>query len=141
MIRDCVVDRSGFDRIVQAGGYVSVNTGNAPDANATAIPKPDADTAFDAAACIGCGACVAACKNASAMLFVSAKVSHLAHLPQGDAERRERVTAMVNQMDDEGFGSCTNYGECEAACPKSISTDHIGTLNREFIKSKVGPTT
>ena len=141
VIRDCVVDRSGFDRIVQAGGYISVNTGNAPDANANAIPKPDADTAFDAAACIGCGACVAACKNASAMLFVSAKVSHLAHLPQGDAERRERVTSMVNQMDEEGFGSCTNYGECEAACPKSISTDHIGTLNREFIRSKVGPTT
>ena len=141
IIKDCVVDRSGFDRVIQSGGFVSVNTGNAPDANANAIPKPEADTAFDAAACIGCGACVAACKNASAMLFVSAKVSHLAHLPQGDAERRERVHSMVNTMDKEGFGSCTNYGECEAACPKSISTDNIATLNREFIRSKVGPTT
>lgn len=141
IIRDCVVDRSGFDRIIQAGGYVSVNTGNAPDANANAIAKPDADTAFDAAACIGCGACVAACKNASAMLFVSAKVSHLAHLPQGDAERHERVESMVNTMDREGFGSCTNYGECEAACPKSISTDNIATLNREFIRAKIGRTT
>ena len=141
VIKDCVVDRTGFDRIIQAGGFVSVNTGNAPDANANAIAKPDADTAFDAAACIGCGACVAACKNASAMLFVSAKVSHLAHLPQGDAERRERVQSMVNTMDEEGFGSCTNYGECEAACPKSISTDNIATLNREFIRSKIGSTT
>lgn len=141
VIRDCVVDRSGFDRIIQSGGFVSVNTGNAPDANANAIAKPAADHAFDAAACIGCGACVAACKNASAMLFVSAKVSHLAHLPQGEAERQERVQSMVATMDDEGFGSCTNYGECEAACPKSISTDNIGTLNREFIRAKIGPTT
>lgn len=141
VIRDCVVDRSAFDRIIQAGGFISVNTGNAPDANANAVPKPDADTAFDAAACIGCGACVAACKNASAMLFVSAKVSHLAHLPQGDAEREQRVQSMVATMDEEGFGSCTNFGECEAACPKSISTDNIATLNREFIRSKIGPTT
>jgi succinate dehydrogenase / fumarate reductase iron-sulfur subunit len=141
VLKDCVVDRSSFDRIIQAGGFVSVNTGNAPDANANAIVKEDAETAFDAAACIGCGACVAACKNASAMLFVSAKVSHLAHLPQGHSERKERVTAMIESMDDEGFGSCTNYGECEAACPKSISTDNIGVLNREFVRSKIGSTT
>lgn len=141
VLKDCVVDRTSFDRIIQAGGYVSVNTGNAPDANANAIVKEDAETAFDAAACIGCGACVAACKNASAMLFVAAKVSHLAHLPQGLSERKERVTAMIGTMDEEGFGSCTNYGECEAACPKSISTDNIGVLNREFLRAKVGSTT
>jgi len=141
VIRDCVVDRSSFDRIIQGGGFVSVSTGNAPDANANAIAKRDAETAFDAAACIGCGACVAACKNASAMLFVAAKISHLAHLPQGNSERRERVTTMIEIMDEEGFGSCTNYGECEAACPKSISTDNIGVLNREFVRAKVGSTT
>jgi|TARA_B110000263_G_scaffold246560_1_gene257790 succinate dehydrogenase / fumarate reductase iron-sulfur subunit len=141
VLKDCVVDRSSFDRIIQAGGFVSVNTGNAPDANANAIVKEDAETAFDAAACIGCGACVAACKNASAMLFVSAKVSHLAHLPQGNSERKERVTSMVETMDKEGFGSCTNFGECEAACPKSISTDNIGVLNREFVRAKAGSTT
>lgn len=141
VLKDCVVDRSSFDRIIQSGGFVSVNTGNAPDANANAIVKEDAETAFDAAACIGCGACVAACKNASAMLFVSAKVSHLAHLPQGNSERKERVTAMVESMDREGFGSCTNFGECEAACPKSISTDNIGVLNREFVRAKAGSTT
>ena len=141
VLKDCVVDRSSFDRIIQAGGFVSVNTGNAPDANANAIVKEDAETAFDAAACIGCGACVAACKNASAMLFVSAKVSHLAHLPQGNSERKERVTSLVETMDKEGFGSCTNFGECEAACPKSISTDNIGVLNREFVRAKAGSTT
>ncbi len=141
VLKDCVVDRSSFDRIIQAGGFVSVNTGNAPDANANAIVKEDAETAFDAAACIGCGACVAACKNASAMLFVSAKVSHLAHLPQGNSERKERVTSMVETMDKEGFGSCTNFGECEAACPKSISTDNIGVLNRAFVRAKAGSTT
>ena len=141
VLKDCVVDRSSFDRIIQAGGFVSVNTGNAPDANANAIVKEDAETAFDAAACIGCGACVAACKNASAMLFVSAKVSHLAHLPQGNSERKERVTSMVETMDKEGFGSCTNFGECEAACPKGISTDNIGVLNREFVRAKAGSTT
>ena len=141
VLKDCVVDRRSFDRIIQAGGFVSVNTGNAPDANANAIVKEDAETAFDSAACIGCGACVAACKNASAMLFVSAKVSHLAHLPQGNSERKERVTSMIETMDEEGFGSCTNYGECEAACPKSISTENIGVLNREFVRAKVGSTT
>ena len=141
VLKDCVVDRSSFDRIIQAGGCVSVNTGNAPNANANAIVQEDAETAFDAASCIGCGACVAACKNASAMLFVSAKVSHLAHLPQGNSERKERVTSMVETMDKEGFGSCTNFGECEAACPKSISTDNIGVLNREFVRAKAGSTT
>lgn len=141
VVRDLVVDRSAFDRVIQAGGFVSANTGSAQDANAIPVPKEDSDTAFDAATCIGCGACVAACRNASAMLFVSAKVSHLAHLPQGDAERRSRVLAMVDQMDDEGFGSCTNYSDCEAVCPKQISTDHIGVLNREFIRAKIGRTT
>ena len=141
VVRDLVVDRSAFDRIIQAGGFVSANTGSAQDANAIPVPKEDSDTAFDAATCIGCGACVAACRNASAMLFVSAKVSHLAHMPQGDAERRSRVLAMVDQMDDEGFGSCTNYSDCEAVCPKQISTDHIGVLNREFIRAKIGRTT
>ena len=141
VVRDLVVDRSAFDRVIQAGGFVSANTGSAQEANAIPVPKEDSDTAFDAATCIGCGACVAACRNASAMLFVSAKVSHLAHLPQGDAERRSRVLAMVDQMDDEGFGSCTNYSDCEAVCPKQISTDHIGVLNREFIRAKIGRTT
>lgn len=134
-IKDLVVDRSAFDRIMQAGGYVSVNTGSAPDGNTIPIPKYHADQAFDAAACIGCGACVAACKNASAMLFVGAKVSQLMHLPQGHPERHSRVQAMVMQMDAEGFGSCTNTLECEAVCPKEISTRVIGELNAEFIRA------
>jgi len=133
IIRDLVVDRSSFDRIQQVGGYVSVNTGSAPDANALPIGKHEADIAMNAAACIGCGACVAACKNASAMLFVSAKVMQFAHLPQGQAERKKRVLAMVNQMDDEGFGSCTNTYECEAACPKEISVQFIAEMNRDFL--------
>ena len=134
VLRDLVVDRSSLDRIIQAGGYVSVNTGGTPDANALPIPKTEADQAMDAAACIGCGACVAACKNSSAMLFMSAKVSHLGHLPQGQAERYSRVTAMVKQMDAEGFGNCSNLSQCEAACPKEISTKVIAELNRDFLK-------
>ncbi len=132
LLRDLVVDRSAFDRIQQAGGYVSVNTGAAPDANALPIPKLDADSAFDAAACIGCGACVATCKNASAMLFTAAKLSHLGHLPQGQAERGRRVIRMVQQMDAEGFGNCTNQYECEAVCPKEISVQHIARMNRDY---------
>ena len=132
VIRDLVVDRTAFDRIIQAGGYISVNTGNAVDANAIPINKKDADNAFAAASCIGCGACVAACKNSSAMLFVSAKVSQLALLPQGAPERQTRVLDMVAQMDKEGFGSCTNTGACEAECPKEISLENIARLNREF---------
>ncbi len=137
VIKDLVVDRSSFDRIMQAGGYVSVRTGGVPDANAIPIPKAVADEAFDAAACIGCGACVAACKNSSAMLFVSAKVSQLALLPQGNAERRQRAERMVAQMDAEGFGSCSNTYACEAECPKEISVSNIARLNREFIRAKV----
>jgi len=137
VIKDLVVDRSSFDRIMQAGGYVSVRTGGVPDANAIPIPKGIADEAFDAAACIGCGACVAACKNSSAMLFVSAKVSQLALLPQGNAERRKRAERMVAQMDAEGFGSCSNTYACEAECPKEISVSNIARLNREFIRAKV----
>ncbi len=133
VIKDLVVDRQSFDRIIQAGGYVSVNTGNAVDANAIPIEKHMADEAFASAACIGCGACVAACPNASAMLFLSAKVSHLAMLPQGSPERKERVMNMVNQMDKEGFGSCTNIGACEAECPKGISIENIARLNREYL--------
>jgi len=136
VLRDLVVDRSSLDRIIQAGGYVSVNTGGTPDANALPIPKTEADQAMDAAACIGCGACVAACKNSSAMLFVSAKVSHLGHLPQGQAERYSRVNAMVKQMDAEGFGNCSNLSQCEAACPKEISSKVIAELNRDFLKSR-----
>ncbi len=132
VIKDLVVDRAAFDRIIQAGGYVSVNTGVTVDANATPIPKADADKSFAAAACIGCGACVAACKNSSAMLFVSAKVSQFALLPQGQAERETRVLDMVAQMDKEGFGSCTNTGACEAECPKEISLENIARLNREY---------
>jgi succinate dehydrogenase / fumarate reductase iron-sulfur subunit len=132
LVRDLVVDRSAFERIQHAGGYISVNTGAAPDANALPIPKVDADAAFDAAACIGCGACVAACKNASAMLFTAAKVSHLGHLPQGQAERSRRVVRMVEQMDAEGFGNCTNQYECEAVCPKEISVQHIARMNRDY---------
>ncbi len=132
VVKDLVVDRSAFDRIIQAGGYVSVNTGNAPDANATPISKDIADAAFDAAACIGCGACVASCKNASAMLFVSAKVGQLARLPQGQPERLTRAKAMVETMDEEGFGACTNQSECEAVCPKEIKVSLIADLNREY---------
>src|SRR5688572_23180884 len=132
VIRDLVVDRTAFDRIQQAGGYVSVNTGGVPDANEIPIPKKIADEAFDAAVCIGCGACVAACKNASAMLFVSAKVSQLALLPQGKPERKERAEKMVAQMDAEGFGSCTNTYACEAECPKGISVTNIARMNREY---------
>ncbi len=138
VIKDLVVDRLAFDKIVQAGGYISATTGGVPDANAILIPKHDADTAMDAAACIGCGACVAACKNASAMLFVSAKVSHMAHLPQGKAEAAKRVQAMVARMDELGFGNCTNTGACEAECPKEIKLEHIAKLNREFICAKIG---
>jgi succinate dehydrogenase / fumarate reductase iron-sulfur subunit len=132
VIRDLIVDRSAMDRIIAAGGYISVRTGSAVDANSLPIPKPDADAAFDAAACIGCGACIAACKNSSAMLFTAAKVSHLGHLPQGQPERDKRVLAMVRQMDAEGFGNCTNQYECEAACPKEISVDHIARMNRDY---------
>jgi succinate dehydrogenase / fumarate reductase iron-sulfur subunit len=135
VIRDLTVDRGAFDRIQQAGGYVSVNTGGAPDANATPIGKDEAETAFDAAACIGCGACVAACPNAAAMLFVAAKVGHLAHLPQGQPERERRVTRMVETMDREGFGSCRNYYECEAVCPKEISVRFIAEMNRDYARA------
>ena len=135
VVKDLVTDRSAFDRIIQAGGYISVNTGNAVDANAIPIDKQNADDAFAAAACIGCGACVAACKNASAMLFVSAKVSHLALLPQGHPERKTRVGSMVAQMDKEGFGGCTNTGACEAECPKEISLTNIARLNQEYLKA------
>lgn len=135
VIKDLVVDRSSFDRIMQAGGYVSVDTGGVPDGNAIPIPKADADRAFDAAACIGCGACVAACKNSSAMLFVSAKVSHLALLPQGRTERAERARRMVARMDAEGFGNCSNTYACEAECPKEISVVNIARLNREFVRA------
>lgn len=133
LIKDLIVNRSAFDRIIQAGGYVSVSTGSAPDANAIAISKTVADQSMDAAACIGCGACVAACPNGSAMLFTAAKVGHLNTLPQGKTERYDRAVLMVNQHDAEGFGGCTNIRECEAACPKEISIDFIGMLNRELI--------
>ncbi|HNH07540.1 MAG TPA: succinate dehydrogenase/fumarate reductase iron-sulfur subunit [Leptospiraceae bacterium] len=133
VLRDLIVDRSAFDRIMQAGGFISINTGGAPDANALPIPKTAADLAMDAAACIGCGACVASCKNASAMLFVSAKVSQLALLPQGQVERKERVRKMLAAMVKEGFGNCTNQYECEAACPKEISVSNIARLNREYL--------
>ena len=137
VVRDLVVDRSAFDRIISVGGYVSVNTGNAPDGNAIPIAGSKQEIAMDAAACIGCGACVAACKNASAMLFVAAKVSQLAILPQGQAERSERVVGMVTQMDDEGFGSCTNTSECEAACPAEVSVSNIARLNREYVRASL----
>jgi succinate dehydrogenase / fumarate reductase iron-sulfur subunit len=142
VIKDLVVDRYAFDRIIQSGGYVSVSTGGVPDGNTIPIPKRESDRAMDAAQCIGCGACVAACKNASAMLFVAAKVTHLGLLPQGQVERERRVLSMVETMDQEGFGNCTNIGSCEAACPKEISLDTISRLNREYWralwKSKVG---
>lgn len=136
VIRDLMVDRTAFDKIMQAGGYTSVNTGGIPDANAILIPKEDADEAMDAASCIGCGACVAACKNGSAMLFVSAKVSQLALLPQGRVEGAKRAKAMVSKMDELGFGNCTNTMACEAECPKNVSISNIARLNREFLKAK-----
>jgi succinate dehydrogenase / fumarate reductase, iron-sulfur subunit len=138
VIKDLVIDRSALDRIMAAGGFISAKTGGAPDGNTIPIPKAIADAAFDAAACIQCGACVAACKNASAMLFVGAKVSHLALLPQGQAERSERVQSMVAQMDAEGFGPCSNTYACELECPKLISVDNIARLNRELIQSQFG---
>ncbi len=137
VLKDLAVDRSSFDRIIQAGGYISVNTGNAVDANSIPIDKETADTAFDAATCIGCGACVAACKNASAMLFTSAKVAHLNMLPQGEPERAKRTVQMVAQMDKEGFGACTNTGACEAECPKGISITNIARMNREYFKATI----
>lgn len=137
VIKDLVVDRSAFDRIIQSGGYVSVNTGVSIDGNAIPIPKDDADEAFNAATCIGCGACVAACKNASAMLFTSAKVSQLDLLPQGKVETHERVLKMVAKMDEEGFGNCTNTGACEAECPKGISVTNIARMNRLFLSSAI----
>jgi succinate dehydrogenase / fumarate reductase iron-sulfur subunit len=138
VIKDLVVDRGAFDRIMSVGGFVSVNTsGNTIDANATPVPKADADKAFDAATCIGCGACVASCKNSSAMLFVAAKVSQMALLPQGKVEAKERVLSMVNQMDEEGFGSCTNTGACEVECPKEISLENIARMNREYLKASI----
>jgi succinate dehydrogenase / fumarate reductase iron-sulfur subunit len=133
VIKDLMVDRTSFDRIIQAGGFISANTGSAVDANAVAIDKNSADAAFAAAACIGCGACVAACKNSSAMLFLSAKVTHLALLPQGNPERKTRALNMIAQMDKEGFGACTNTGACEAVCPKEISIDNIARLNMEYL--------
>lgn len=136
VIKDLIVDRNAYDKIMQAGGYVNVNTGGIPDANAIPIPKPVADEAMDAASCIGCGACAAACKNGSAMLFVAAKVSQLALLPQGKIEKAARAKAMVAKMDELGFGNCTNTGACEAECPKSISITHIARLNREYIGAK-----
>lgn len=135
VIKDLVTDRSAFDRIIQAGGYISVNTGNAVDANAIPIEKQKADDSFAAAACIGCGACVAACPNTSGMLFLSAKVSHLALLPQGDPERKKRAADMIHQHDSEGFGSCTNIGACEAECPKGISLENINRMNKEYMGS------
>jgi succinate dehydrogenase / fumarate reductase iron-sulfur subunit len=135
VIKDLVVDRSAFDRIVQAGGFVSVNTGNAPDANAVPVPKESAELSLDAAACIGCGACVAACPNASAMLFTAAKTGHLALLPQGQPERMQRTREMVARMDQERFGNCTNHGACQVACPKEINVDFIARLNRDLLRS------
>ena len=137
VVKDLVTDRSAFDRIIQSGGFITVRTGSAVDANANPIPKSTADYAMDAAACIGCGACVAVCPNASAMLFTSAKVSHMNSLPQGKAEKNRRVLAMVDTMDKEGFGGCTNTGECEAVCPKSISLDMIGKMNRDYAAAKM----
>jgi succinate dehydrogenase / fumarate reductase iron-sulfur subunit len=139
LIKDLVVDRTAFDRIIQAGGFITARTGSAPEANAIPVPKPAADVAMDAAACIGCGACVAACPNASAMLFVAAKVAHLGRLPQGQPERDTRVLDMVTRMDAEGFGACSNHGECMAACPKEISIDFIAQLNRDYVKATLAP--
>jgi succinate dehydrogenase / fumarate reductase, iron-sulfur subunit len=140
VMKDLVVDRSSFDRIIQAGGYISVRTGSAPDANSVLIPKPDADRAFDAAACIGCGACVAACPNASAMLFTAAKAAHLSFLPQGQVERLSRAAQMVLVHDDEGFGNCTNHGACQEVCPKGISVDYISRLNRDLVQATLSGT-
>ena len=137
VVKDLVVDRSAFDSITQAGGFITVRTGSAPDGNALPVPKEASDKAMDAAACIGCGACVASCKNASAMLFTSAKAGHLNMLPQGQAEKDKRVLAMVSAMDEAGFGNCRNYGECSAACPKDISLDYIAKLNRDHAKAKI----
>ena len=137
VIKDLVVDRTAFDRIVAAGGFISVSTGSAPDGNAIPVPKPDAELSMDAAACIGCGACVAACPNGSAMLFTSAKVSHLALLPQGQPERYRRVVSMVLTMDESGFGGCTNHRECEAVCPKEIGIEFIARLNRDYLKARL----
>jgi succinate dehydrogenase / fumarate reductase, iron-sulfur subunit len=141
IVKDLVVDRSAFDRIIQAGGYTSINVGGAPDGNAILVPKPLQEKAMDAAACIACGACVAACKNASAALFTSAKVSHLALLPQGQVERSTRVVAMVERHDAEGFGSCSNEGECEAVCPKEISITNIARMNREYLRAALSGST
>lgn len=138
VVRDLTVDRSAFDRIIQSGGYISVNTGQAPDGNAIPIEKDLASNAFDAAACIGCGACVAACPNGSAMLFTAAKVSHLNQLPQGEVEKTRRTASMVAQMDKEGFGMCSNVGACEAECPKEISIEHIARMNRDYVASIFG---
>jgi succinate dehydrogenase / fumarate reductase iron-sulfur subunit len=138
VVKDLIVDRSAFDRIIQAGGYISASTGGAQDANTILIPKVDAEAAMDAAACIGCGACVAACPNASASLFTASKISHLGHLPQGQAERYRRALSMIEQMDLESFGGCTLHGECQEACPKEISIDAISRMNRDFIKASAG---
>ena len=137
VIKDLVVDRGAFDRVIQSGGFISVNTGGAPDGNAVPVPKENADLAMDAAQCIGCGACVAGCKNSAAMLFVAAKVSHMAKLPQGQSERNRRVLKMVETMDEEGFGTCTNQYECEAVCPKEISVNFIAQMNRDYIKASL----
>lgn len=138
VLKDLAVDRSALDRIIQAGGYISINTGQAQDANAIPIEKDQAAEAFDAAACIGCGACVAACPNSSAMLFTSAKVAHLSYMPQGEVEKQRRVQAMVRQMDEEGFGACSNITACEAECPKEISVEYIAKLNRDYLASSLG---
>ncbi|HPX33646.1 MAG TPA: succinate dehydrogenase/fumarate reductase iron-sulfur subunit, partial [Bacteroidales bacterium] len=137
VIKDLIVDRSVFDKIMQAGGFISANSGAAPEANSIPIPKDNADAAFDAAVCIGCGACVAACKNSSAMLFVSAKISQFALLPQGKTEAKERARKMVAKMDEVGFGNCTNTGSCETRCPKGLKLTHIAKMNREFITAKI----
>ena len=140
VVKDLMVDRSAFDRVVQSGGFITVSTGSAPEANLTLIPKPLADRAFEAAECIGCGACVAQCPNSAAQLFTSAKVSHLGLLPQGQPERDRRAVAMVETMEEQGFGSCSNYAECEAVCPKGISIDFIARMNRDYLKAKAsGP--
>ncbi|KAB2379726.1 succinate dehydrogenase/fumarate reductase iron-sulfur subunit [Actinomadura montaniterrae] len=138
VVKDLVVDRSAFDRIIQAGGYITAPTGTAPEAHSTPVPKPDADRAFEAAECIGCGACVAACPNGSASLFLGAKVTHLGLMPQGQPERWDRVVSMLDTHDDEGFGGCTNTGECTVACPKGIPLDVIGNLNRDYLKATAG---